>query len=661
MYDDRRYWEDEPIPEGRVYGRRLPDIDDIDDSARRAASNAKKATESIPDILEQLRADPRFTNLFNRAGQSAHTSVSQPVYGDEPIARGGRIMGADDGVQIPRRHEETLLTGRYLEMRALAASPDLRYQRPDRIFYEQAMLMADFTDDYEFDGTFHRYYPTYQDMNAAQLRGYFSWRTRLRAGEVLQAPTSFGYVHAYELLMGIGVEPGEAGLQALLNLWHGFGQINSDFGAYLREWCRDYVLYYGLDTSLLSRHGLAEVELGNAIGTLERAQRRCLYDLLLQARSRQKDAGAAPILNLPASAPDPVDDDELWRALCAASSYQPDTSKFLREHLDDARAVLVDVFYQLAAHCAKHRKTTFVESLFGPPPFSGLANYQMFRSAVFYDPKQHDDVQITVSPVESFQCHLGYWTRRCAYEHLHRSVDLGKIIRSVDGRMRLAWDYRPALKPREIPKYQEKIVAQAIERRQAILREAAAREVRIDRSMLQGIRASAATTREALLTDEERGEELRVAAAGMPSVPQSIPLVPQAAPNLAAPQANSGTNPSQNDFAVFGSDDSGSPQARDFAADEPLGASLVPADEGQGGKDAADSYGLDAMQVALLRALLAGAPIPAATPGQPLTLVVDALNEALFDLVGDTVVEFDGDAPLLVADYADDVRQLLGE
>ena len=41
--------------------------------------------------------------------------------------------------------------------------------------------------------------------------------------------------------------------------------------------------------------------------------------------------------------------------------------------------------------------------------------------------------------------------------------------------------------------------------------------------------------------------------------------------------------------------------------------------------------------------------------------MVDAINEKLFDLVGDTVVEFSaGGAPELIEDYADDVREALG-
>ena len=45
--------------------------------------------------------------------------------------------------------------------------------------------MEDFEDDFDYRGEFVRYFPTYQAMNDAQLRGYFSSvsYTHLRAHE----------------------------------------------------------------------------------------------------------------------------------------------------------------------------------------------------------------------------------------------------------------------------------------------------------------------------------------------------------------------------------------------------------------------------------------------------------------------------------------------
>ncbi len=40
-------------------------------------------------------------------------------------------------------------------------------------------------------------------------------------------------------------------------------------------------------------------------------------------------------------------------------------------------------------------------------------------------------------------------------------------------------------------------------------------------------------------------------------------------------------------------------------------------------------------------------------------MLVDAVNEKLYDLLGDTALEFDGGAPVLIEDYREDVEGIL--
>lgn len=54
----------------------------------------------------------------------------------------------------------------------------------ESIFLKQAKLLANYEDDYPFDAAVVRYYPTYQSLTDPELRGYFSWRTKLRKGEI---------------------------------------------------------------------------------------------------------------------------------------------------------------------------------------------------------------------------------------------------------------------------------------------------------------------------------------------------------------------------------------------------------------------------------------------------------------------------------------------
>ena len=93
----------------------------------------------------------------------------------------------------------------------------------------------------------------------------------------------------------------------------------------------------------------------------------------------------------------------------------------------------------------------------------------------------------------------------------------------------------------------------------------------------------------------------------------------------------------------------------------PAQATLEPpaqAPQAEGGASA--PLGLTPDELSLLRSLLAGKPAHTAK-GTSMDMLVDGINEKLFDLLGDTALEFDGTEPQLVEDYVEDVRAALDE
>jgi len=80
----------------------------------------------------------------------------------------------------------------------------------------------------------------------------------------------------------------------------------------------------------------------------------------------------------------------------------------------------------------------------------------------------------------------------------------------------------------------------------------------------------------------------------------------------------------------------------------------MPVDTASALAPAADAY---------LRALLeqnaARAASAVAQSGKSEDMLVDSINEALFDLVGDTVIEFGSAGPQIIEDYEADVRGYL--
>ena len=496
-----------------------------------------------------------------------------------------------------------------------------------KLFYQQARLMEDYEDTYEFHGTFSQYYPTYAAMSDHQLRGYFAWRTKVRAGNVTFAPVSFVYVYLYELLCGIGTIPGEQGLKDLRAFGHAWHEVAEAEGATdsiqsnLARWTRDYAIYHGLTDQIAS-------------GPSQTTAKQAL--VLLKAEHAQL-AGEKRKPHVPstaAAAGTPPTQDEVYQALGEVATYHLCESRLAKAEPELAKAVSCDVFAALVDHCSRRRKTDFVEGLFG---YAYASYYTMFSAAVFYEEHPHADVTMLVDGFEEFTCKDGHWRRSLPIEGNSRNKELGSILHHVDFELRRQLDYAYPLKEKPVPKYVDKMVRDAVTARLAERAEAERRRITIDRSKLRGIRAAAAVTQEALLTDEERGEEPLTPAA---PTPVAVTPVPTAA---ATPASTASTAPAPIAPAPAA-------LATTPAAPTPVAPATAPSDSP-----------LTPLEVRFLQGLLAGTPAAQLLgPGDPfVSVVADSINEKFFDLVGDAVIDFDGEEPCLIEDYLDDIREVL--
>lgn len=65
-------------------------------------------------------------------------------------------------------------------MRSLVATTRDAWQSRAELFLKQARLMTAYEDNYVYNGMVNQYFPTYDSLSDAQLRGYFTWRTAVR-------------------------------------------------------------------------------------------------------------------------------------------------------------------------------------------------------------------------------------------------------------------------------------------------------------------------------------------------------------------------------------------------------------------------------------------------------------------------------------------------
>ena len=332
-------------------------------------------------------------------------------------------------------------------------------------------------------------------------------------------------------------------------------------------------------------------------------------------------------------------------AINALSTYNLSNSRLDRSHHRDLRHVACAVYVRMARYYDTHRKTSIVASLFGEET---AMPYTMFASAVFFAPERHEDCEYRLDPIHIYRCQNGFWECMRIHGSRQKSSKLGEMMRACDQRLRLALDPAHPLKEEKVPKYLAKIIDDEIV---AWLSWDATHQpvkIDIDLSQLGHIRSAAAQTREALLIDEERGDGAPVEAEAADSgQPEAEPVADAIVEAVAAPIRQDETDEPTISTEQFG-------VVAPLLAPTPAFAAAAPADAATELAPAADAY---------LRALLEHNAVQAESAvvqsGQSEDMLVDSINEALFDLVGDTVIEFGAAGPQIIEDYEADVRGYL--
>ena len=582
------------------------------------------ADQDVKMLIERIMAEAR-------THQSAR--FSNEIYADEPILKTGRQM-------------QNFLPDQYRKMREISRWQDDpkggagRWLSEAELFYRQGLLMADFEDDCPYNGTFKSYFPTYNAMSDRQLRGYFTWRAQVRRGTVEETSTSFAFLYLYELICGIGVDDPLDGFSKIKAFWNAYRAFEPGIDRFARVWLQDYAVFHGLDPKLL--RDSKTVMFDNALIELRRAARDLAPAPTPPDLAPARRKTSEPTLPLP---PDEAGEERLMAAINALSTYNLDNSRLDRSHHRDLRHVACAVYVRMARYYDTHRKTGIVASLFGEET---AMPYTMFASAVFFAPERHEDCEYRLDPIHIYRCQNGFWECMRIHGSRQKSSKLGEMMRACDQRLRLALAPAHPRKEEKVPKYLAKIIDDEIV---AWLSWDAAHQpvkIDIDLSQLGHIRSAAAQTREALLIDEEREDGTPVEAeATLIEQPGREP-----APGMTAEPGEMTIQQDEPDEPTV--------SAEEFGVMAPL---LVSAPAPVTPASAKATNKLAPAEDAFLRALLeqntAQATSAVERSGQSEDMLVDSINETLFDLVGDTVIEFGAAGPQIIEDYEADVRGYL--
>ncbi|MGI6033721.1 MAG: TerB N-terminal domain-containing protein, partial [Coriobacteriales bacterium] len=545
-------------------------------------------------------------------------------YQDEPILRTGREV-------LERKKALDVYSKLIAEKHGAVSSHgcsgwgELFAEQVERMWKHEEAPFSDYLRyDYDAASRFGRLptrFAEYGRLDKEQLRAYFSWRTQVRKGAFPQAPEAFAYLYASEVVLKSGELGAMEAYEMLARLKNNV-LANSQRNFYasydIASWLDGLVIYYGLDPSLMC----SPVNTKRDMQVLIEAERAVL-DAADDAGTSEKLAATIP------------DRSALLDTLIRHSNYRMERSLVYKKRIKELRSITASVFSRMVIHCRKRRQLDFVEGLFG---VANRYTIELFPNLLIR-PRAPEKPHSYVSPSGIIYTYQSpYWYRRLPTRREGKKKQIGRLLHAIDCEIRAQLgDELPPLKPWDrMPKFEQRIVDEEVGGYFDHVRAVEAAKVTIDRSKLQGIRSAAGRTREALLVDEEREDV--APATGADVVPEPVrPVFASAASD--AESTTAGQAPKL-DF----SDAKGDEDVKNLAED--TGASKL---------------GLTSQQLAILSELLDGSFDEAswAARGVMCSLEVDAINEAFFDVVGDTVLAIGDTGIELVEDYIEDVKEAL--
>ena len=290
-------------------------------------------------------------------------------------------------------------------------------------------------------------------------------------------------------------------------------------------------------------------------------------------------------------------------ALNWLSKYKLLESKLYLAYKEDTAAALHRVYAAMLRHYAEKKHFSYPVFLFGDVK---RAEHVMFEGAVFYDVRGEElkeEADIRLSPMTVYHCCRGKWAveRYCSDPD---SAKIGAFLRTFDSLMRDQLGFKYSLKAGDLPTGDAEVIRQAIGAYFAEKARANAPKIELDAAKLAEIREAAAHTTDMLTLPED--EDVNA-------------LLNEAPEETESPENNT-------------------------SADADTELPELP---------------LSTPAMALLVCLLTGESYqPLTEKGHMLSVLADEINETLYDRFGDNVIEFEGDTPVIVPDYEEDLKGL---
>lgn len=542
--------------------------------------------------------------------QSDINRILSLIYDDQPIAP----SPVRPVPQIPERIRA---------VRSLGRGAAAYRQSRETVFVHQAHMLADYEDDFEYEREVRVWFPTYESLTDEQLRGYLGFRSRVRRGIIRKESDCFAFLYLYELLNLIGCKSAEDAFYKMTGFLDVYGKEAPLVLSYGEQWLIDFVLYYELDPALLKN------------------RRSMLYDralaVLLRAENREKTQV------YPATDEEKSENRRIFKAFLMLSGMQENQLSSLALHQKPGgsavfEAVLAATFYGMCRYFRKHRKTSFLEDYAGGEKYISV---QLFSGAVFHDISpvkgsgtfsgKKRSFTVPLGPVTVYHCEMGRWSAR-TWRRDFKNSHFSELLKTIDCLIREAEGESEVFPEGLKTKWIRKLICDCIAAYQKEEKEADARRVEINLNMLDGIRSAAEQTMGKLMTEEEMWS---------PDSPLESESLEEENMEKNARISDRMDAPASGNDRILAEK-----SAEDYR-------------EGVSGPSAGSGEGLDETEIRILQWLLDPERYSRPDTGtQLLSVIVDHINEKLFDRFSDLVIE-NGSEPEVIEDYREELRELL--
>ena len=328
-----------------------------------------------------------------------------------------------------------------------------------KLFYNQAKYLENYEDNLETIYHSTSYTPVYKYFTNIELRSYFTWRTRLRHGQLEKSCLSFAKLYVSELLNLIGCTDPIDGYNKIKEFNEQYSLLDDALRDDFNDLLHDFVIFYNLDKSLLPPSENIEFQKAYFI-----------------------------LSNLDKHSP-----KEIAQAFFLVSTYKIEKSKVYKQKLSELELVVSNVLTDLSKNYHGPRSNWIIE-YFG----SILKFYiRLFNSAYVFDQRRNCTFDYEISPNYIYHNINGSWQLTIFNDFNRKKRLSGKLLRLIDSLMREFYHFTP-IKIQGIDSgfvnFVKNSMTQALNQ---------PKKITINHQALADIRENATYTMDRLMTEEE--------------------------------------------------------------------------------------------------------------------------------------------------------------